>query len=137
MVVWIVPGISAAGWDSLIMASLVLGLLNTFIRPVILALTLPLQVFSLGLATLALNALLFLLAAELVMGFFVAGFGSAFWGALLFSIISSVTNLFVQPAGEFRFYSRRQQGPAPKDDGVIDIEATPKENDNPRLDKTP
>ncbi|MDZ4242534.1 MAG: phage holin family protein, partial [Candidatus Omnitrophota bacterium] len=61
LVVWIVPGISAAGWDSLIMASLVLGLLNTFIRPVILALTLPLQVFSLGLATLALNALLFLL----------------------------------------------------------------------------
>ncbi len=71
-----------------LVAALVLGLVNTFIRPVLVVLTLPVTVVSLGLFILVINALMFLLVAHLVEGFHVAGFGSAFVAAILYSVIS-------------------------------------------------
>jgi len=71
-----------------LVAALVLGLVNTIIRPVLVVLTLPVTVLSLGLFILVLNALLFWLVASLVEGFHVAGFGSAFVAAILYSVIS-------------------------------------------------
>jgi putative membrane protein len=74
-------------WSALI-AALILGLVNTLIRPVLLVLTLPVTVLSLGLFIFVINGLMFWLVAQLVSGFYVAGFWSAVGGALLYSIIS-------------------------------------------------
>ena len=71
-----------------LIAALVLGLVNTLIRPVLVLLTLPVTVFSLGLFILVINALLFWLVAEVIEGFHVAGFWSAMGAAILYSIIS-------------------------------------------------
>ena len=71
-----------------LVAALVLGLVNTVIRPVLVMLTLPVTVLTLGLFILVINALLFWLVANLVTGFYVAGFGSAFLAAILYSVIS-------------------------------------------------
>jgi putative membrane protein len=71
-----------------LVAALVLGLVNTIIRPVLVVLTLPVTLVSLGLFILVINALLFWLVATLVEGFHVTGFGSAFVAAILYSVIS-------------------------------------------------
>ena len=71
-----------------LVAALVLGLVNTVIRPVLVVLTLPVTLVSLGLFILVINALLFWLVAHLVDGFHVAGFWSAFLAAILYSVIS-------------------------------------------------
>jgi len=71
-----------------LVAALVLGLVNTVIRPVLVVLTLPVTFLSLGLFILVINALLFWLVAHLVEGFHVAGFLSAFLAAILYSVIS-------------------------------------------------
>jgi putative membrane protein len=71
-----------------LVAALLLGLVNTIIRPVLVLLTLPVTLVTLGLFILVINALLFWLVANLVSGFQVAGFGSAFVAAILYSVIS-------------------------------------------------
>jgi putative membrane protein len=71
-----------------LVAALVLGLVNTIIRPVLVVLTLPVTLVSLGLFILVINAFLFWLVATLVDGFQVTGFGSAFIAAILYSVIS-------------------------------------------------
>lgn len=71
-----------------LVAALLLGLVNTLIRPVLVVLTLPVTLLSLGLFILVINALLFWMVSHLVAGFHVAGFGSAFLAAILYSVIS-------------------------------------------------
>lgn len=71
-----------------LIGALILGLINTLIRPILVLLTLPVTLLTLGLFILVINALLFWLASQLVGGFHVAGFWSAFGGAILYSIIS-------------------------------------------------
>lgn len=71
-----------------LVAALLLGLVNTLVRPVLVLLTLPVTVLSLGLFLLVINALLFWGVAHLVEGFHVAGFWSAFLAAILYSVIS-------------------------------------------------
>jgi putative membrane protein len=71
-----------------LVAALVLGLVNTLIRPILVLLTLPVTLLTLGLFILVINGLMFWLVAQLVGGFHVAGFWSAVGGALLYSIIS-------------------------------------------------
>ncbi|HWU99046.1 MAG TPA: phage holin family protein [Oxalicibacterium sp.] len=73
-----------------LVAALILGLINTLIRPILVLLTLPVTFLTLGLFIFVINALLFWLTANLVGGFQVAGFWSAFGGAILYSIISWV-----------------------------------------------
>jgi putative membrane protein len=73
-----------------LVAALILGLINTLIRPILVLLTLPVTFLTLGLFIFVINALLFWLTANLVGGFHVAGFWSAFGGAILYSIISWV-----------------------------------------------
>src|SRR3989338_8897445 len=82
---YIVPGVSVTPVGALI-AAVVLGALNLFIRPILLPLTLPINVITLGLFSLVVNALLVLLASYLVSEFSVAGF----WSALLFALALSV-----------------------------------------------
>ncbi len=84
----VIDGIALGGWYSAIITVLVLGIVNALIRPLLLILTLPVNVLTLGLFTFVINALMFWLASSIVKGFEVAGFWPAFWGALLFSIAS-------------------------------------------------
>lgn len=91
-IAWAVPGISLAGFMSALWAALVIGLVNIFIRPILIILTLPINLLSLGLFTFVINALMFLLVAKLVPGFTVTGFWAAFIGSIVLSIISLFIN---------------------------------------------
>jgi len=88
----LVPGIEAASIPTLFVAALVLGLVNAIVRPILLILTLPITIVTLGLFIIVLNALMFWLAAAFVPGFTVNGFVPALLGALVFSIISMLTS---------------------------------------------
>ena len=95
IVVHVVPGVSVAKWQTLLAGALVLGLLNAFFRPILIFLTLPVNILTLGLFTLVINGLLFYLAAWLVKGFHVTGFWSSFVAALVFSIVSFMLNFLI------------------------------------------
>lgn len=84
---WIVPGIEVSGAIALIVAALVIGLVNALVKPVLVVLTLPLTILTLGLFLLVLNALLFWLAAAIAPGFAVAGFWSALFGAVVMAVV--------------------------------------------------
>lgn len=85
---YLMSSVTVTNIGAAFVAALVLGLVNTLIRPILVLLTLPVTVLSLGLFILVINALLFWGVAELVDGFQVAGFLSAFIAAILYSIIS-------------------------------------------------
>ena len=88
---YILPGVHVDSLTSALIAAVVLGIINAFIKPVLLILTLPINLLSLGLFTFVINALLIILTANLVPGFKVDGF----WWALLFSIVLSLVNSFL------------------------------------------
>ncbi len=98
-VVHLVAGVSVERWQTVLAGALVLGLLNAVLRPVLILLTLPVNVLTLGLFTLVVNGLIFYLAASLVKGFHVTGFWSAVVAALVFSIVSFFLNLLVDSGG--------------------------------------
>ena len=83
-----VPGIHVDGFMAAFVAAVVLGLVNTLIRPILLVLTLPVTIFSLGLFILVINGLMFWFAGSILRGFVVDSFGHAVLGAVLFSIFS-------------------------------------------------
>lgn len=83
----IVPDIMVEGTGALLLAALIIGLLNAVLKPILVILTLPITILSLGLFYLVLNAILFALASVLTPGFSVAGFGAAFLGALVMSVL--------------------------------------------------
>lgn len=89
----VISGIQIDRFQDLLLATLVIGLLNAFLRPIIVLLTLPVTLLTLGLFTLVINGLIFYMAAHLVPGFHVAGFGAAFVAALLFSLFSFILNM--------------------------------------------
>lgn len=93
----IVPGISFSSFWSALITSLVFGLINALIRPLVLLLTLPINILTLGLFTLIINALMFMLAGTIVKGFEVANFTSAFWGALIYWIIVTAIHYIESP----------------------------------------
>ncbi len=92
---YIVPGITVNGWEALLVASIVLGVLNAIVRPVLILLTLPISIVTLGLFIFVINASLFYLAAQFVEGFNVSGFLSALIGSVLVSIVSTIGNQFI------------------------------------------
>ncbi len=89
----LLPGIHFDHIHDLLLATLVIALLNAVLRPIIILLTLPVTLITLGLFTLVINGLMFYTAAQMVPGFHVTGFGSAFFAALLFSLFSFILNL--------------------------------------------
>lgn len=86
------PGIAVSGFYAALLAALVLGIINALIRPLLIILTLPINILTLGLFTLVINALLFWFTSTIVKGFEVAGFWPAFWGALIMWLVSWLTN---------------------------------------------
>lgn len=118
-----ISGVSADSWQTVIIAALVLGLLNAFLRPVLLLLTLPFNIATLGLFTLVINGFLFYLAAKFVRGFSVAGLWSAFWAAILFSVVSFMLNVLLGPKTIMCAASYASHGTGRiKDEDVIDVE---------------
>lgn len=87
-VAYLMPSISVSSFWTALVAALVLGLINAFIRPALILLTLPASVLTLGLFILVLNGLLFWFVGSFVEGFTVAGFWAGFVGAILFSVVS-------------------------------------------------
>lgn len=85
---YLLPGVRLSGFLAALVTALVLGLVNTVIRPLLLLLTLPINILTLGLLTFVINALLILLTSAVVPGFSVRGF----WWALLFSLLLAVIN---------------------------------------------
>ncbi|MFA5059389.1 MAG: phage holin family protein [Candidatus Omnitrophota bacterium] len=131
VVVWVVPGIQSQHWLITVIAALVLGVFNIGLKPVILLLTLPINFSTLGIFTLFINGFMLYLVSRLIDGFSIANFSSAFWGALLLSMISFLLNLFVNPSHQFKFYfyGNKNMRSSPHDD-VIDVEATTKDDDD-------
>lgn len=97
IVAYLLPGITVASFGAALIAALVLGLLNTLVKPVLILLTLPITVVTLGLFLLVLNALVFWFAGSILKGFQVAGFWWALIGAIVYSLISGLlSRLLVQ-----------------------------------------
>jgi putative membrane protein len=92
---WILPGVAISSWPALVVASLVLGLVNAVVRPILVLLTLPITLLTLGLFYLVVNGAAFALSAWLVPGFAVGGCGWAIVGALVVSTVSWFIGLFV------------------------------------------
>lgn len=87
-VAYVLPGIVVADFTTAMIAAVVLGLVNAFIRPVLILLTLPVTLLTLGLFIFVINGLLFWMVGSWLQGFTVAGFWSGFFGAIVYSIIS-------------------------------------------------
>lgn len=88
LVGYLISGIHLGGFGSAMIAALVLGLVNALIRPILVILTLPVTLLTLGLFIFVINALLFLFVGNLLQGFVVHGFGAALLGSILYSVIS-------------------------------------------------
>ncbi|MEA3222878.1 MAG: phage holin family protein [Thermodesulfobacteriota bacterium] len=93
---WVVKGIIIdSGW-ALLGAALVIGLLNAFLKPIVVLLTLPLNILTLGLFTFVINAIMILLTSEVVKGFTVNSFWAALRGAIIMSVVGFILNLFIR-----------------------------------------
>ena len=107
----IVNGIEVNGILSLFFAAVVLGIFNAILRPLVLVITFPINLLTLGLFTLVINGLMLKLTSDVVRGFTVTGFWSAVIGALLLSAISFALNLFINDAGRIEYlYVERLDG---------------------------
>jgi putative membrane protein len=106
----VIPGIRIQSIGIGIVAAGFFGIVNAVIRPVVLILTLPINLLTLGLFTLVVNAAMLKLVSDAVPGFIVDSFSSAFIGALLISVISWVVNIFVGSDGSFVFIKRIDKG---------------------------
>src|ERR1700675_4849433 len=94
-----VPGVEITGVGTLILAALLLGIVNATVRPLIVLLTLPITVLSLGLFLLVVNAMMLALVAALLDGFVLRGFFPALFGSLVVSITSWLAAWYIGPAG--------------------------------------
>lgn len=91
-IAWLIPGISVSGIQSALIAIVIIGLINAILKPLVYLITLPINLLTLGLFSLVINALLFMLAGYLTPGFNVEGFWSALLGSLILSALSVPIN---------------------------------------------
>lgn len=89
----LIGGLQVERWTSALLTALLLGLMNALVRPILILITLPITVLTLGLFTLVINAFLFWGVAALVSGVHVADFWTAFWSALLYSLLTWLIGL--------------------------------------------
>jgi len=97
LVAYLYPGVAVETFFAAMIAALVLGLINAVVRPILVLLTLPVTILTLGLFLFVINALLFWLVAEIVQGFRVTGFVDALVGSILYSLITLVTSWLLFP----------------------------------------
>jgi putative membrane protein len=101
LVAYLYPGVTVSSFGAAMIAAFVLGLLNTVVRPLLVLLTLPVTLLTLGLFLFVINALMFWAAARLLAGFNVSGFGAALIGSLIYSLCGMVIDVAVE-----RLFSR-------------------------------
>jgi putative membrane protein len=103
-----IPGVQIVGTGSFIIAAVLLGLVNAFVRPVAFLLTLPLTIVTLGLFLFVLNAAMFGLVAAMLDNFSVAGLGSAILGSIVVSITSTIASWYIGPDGRYEVFVIRR-----------------------------
>jgi putative membrane protein len=103
-----VSGVSIDSPATLLLAGILLGVVNSIIRPIAILLTLPMTVVTLGLFLLVINAAMVGLVAWILPGMHVASFSAAFWTSILVSLVSMVGSWFVGGKGKFEVYVRRR-----------------------------
>ena len=94
-VAYLMPSISVSSFTTALIAALILGLVNAIIRPVLILLTLPATILTLGLFIFVINGLLFWLVGSFIQGFVVQGFWAGLIGSILFSIVSWLLSALV------------------------------------------
>ena len=100
---YLIDGIYVRSFASALFAALVLGILNALFRPILLIITLPINILTLGLFTFVINALLLKMVSGVVPGFYVHGFFSAVFGSLLISLVSWLLSSFVNERGRISY----------------------------------
>ncbi len=98
---WIVPGITVSGPGTLLLAALLMGIVNGFVRPIVILLTLPLTVVTFGLFLLVVNAGMFGLVAWMLGGFEVDGFLAALLGWIVVLVFASLASWYIGPQGRY------------------------------------
>lgn len=104
----LVPGVYIKGGWTLVIAALLLGIVNALVRPIVLVLTFPFTLITLGLFILVVNAAMFALVAAFLDGFRLSGFWAALFGALVVSITSWIASSFIGPRGRYEVIVMRR-----------------------------
>jgi len=119
----IIPGIHCTEWQSLLVAALVLGILNTFVKPLLVMVSFPFVVLTMGFFLLIINALLVWLTSKMVTGFQVSGFWPALGASLIISIISLLLGQDRRPRPPTMVYTEaeRIRQPPPGKGPIIDV----------------
>lgn len=108
LVSWVIRGIEVSGVLSLVFASIVLGILNAILRPLIVFLTLPINILTFGLFTFVINGFMLWITGRVVEGFEVSGFFPAFIGAILLTVISTILSFFIGDRGRIEVLITRR-----------------------------
>jgi putative membrane protein len=104
----LIAGVQIVGTGTFIIAAVLLGLVNAFVRPVAILLTLPITIVTLGLFLFVLNAAMFGLVAAMLENFSVAGLGSAILGSIVVSITSTIASWYIGPDGRYEVFVIRR-----------------------------
>lgn len=106
---YLMDGIHVSGFFSAFFAAAILGILNAFFRPILILLTLPINILSLGLFTFLINAMLLKMASGVISGFEVNGFWSAVFGSLVISLVSWLLSSFISEEGKVSYIDLRKK----------------------------
>jgi len=107
---YLIDGIQVSGFLSAFFAAAILGILNAFFRPILLILTLPVNILSLGLFTFVINAIVLMMVSGVISGFKVYGFWSAVFGSLLISLVSWLLTSFIGGRGTVQYIDLKNVG---------------------------
>jgi len=107
---YLLDGIHVSGFFSAFFAAALLGILNAVFRPILIILTLPINILSLGLFTFVINALMIMMVSGVISGFEVKGFWSAVFGSLLISVVSWALNSFIGGGGRVKYIDLKNKG---------------------------
>ncbi|MBN1225895.1 MAG: phage holin family protein [Deltaproteobacteria bacterium] len=107
---YIIKGIYIEGFFSALFAAAILGILNSFFRPILIIITLPLNILTLGLFTFIINAVLLKMASGVIGGFEIHGFWPAIFGSLIISAVSWLLSFFISEQGRVEYIDLKKKG---------------------------
>jgi putative membrane protein len=107
---YLLEGIQVSGFFAALFAAALLGILNAIFRPILIILTLPINILTLGLFTFVINAVMLMMVSGVISGFEVKGFWSAVLGSLLISVVSWLLNSFIGERGKVKYIDLKHKG---------------------------
>ena len=107
---YLIDGIQVSGFVSAFFAAAILGILNAFFRPILLILTLPVNILSLGLFTFVINAIVLMMVSRVIPGFEIYGFWSAVFGSFIISLVSWFLTSFISERGTVQYIDLKNVG---------------------------